>query len=355
MFGIFVANFALKTNMNIMELKMNIDLATKYLNKSSTITEKKVFENWLNKSHKNVKQFHEFRKNRELIFRAYKNYEPDVKQGWRNVYEKIHDVPAKKKSIEVFIARTLKAAGIVFILALIVFISYRITDSYLFYRSGTTTYVSGNKIKQIILVDGTEVWLNSFSELKASQKFNNRKRKVKLSGEAFFDVQEVPGKIFEIITDNTVTKVLGTSLNIRSYNNENHTVITVNSGKVAFRIKNIQKEIIYITAGDKAVYNNKSKKIIKTTNNDPNYMSWKTGKLEFRSSPLPNILRSLSRHYHINFTADNDKIKDYLYTGSFQDKSLEQTLEILELTLNIKFYKSGNNIQVAVENNTPSN
>ena len=104
----------------------------------------------------------------------------------------------------------------------------------------------------IELADGSKIWLNADSKVQYPALFNGSTREVYLNGEAFFDIAKNPSKPFIIHLSNGTVRVLGTSFNIKAYDNEPVVETSVATGKVAFipKLKNNQRaDTVFLTAG----------------------------------------------------------------------------------------------------------
>lgn len=181
---------------------------------------------------------------------------------------------------------------------------------------------------QLTLPDGTKVILNKHSSLTYHKDFDGQTRKVRLKGEAFFDVVKNPQKPFLISTGNTQTEVLGTSFNI--YQNDQRVVLSVVTGIVAFYDgRNEQK--VTVTAGQQADYLDGS--IHKTITQNPNFLSWRTGVLIFRNTPLAQVLSDLNKHYQQQLVLETNNLATCTLTSTFKGQTFEQVLEELQLVL----------------------
>lgn len=182
--------------------------------------------------------------------------------------------------------------------------------------------------KEVELPDGTRVYLNKNSELLYPEEFETNNRTVYLKGEAFFDVTSDPEKPFTIYSGISKTTVLGTSFNLRAYSKEDEVKLTVVTGKVAFTLAD-DKEKVVVTPGNMALLKNASKSIIKGSNTDLNFLSWKTNYLTFDDNSIQELISSLERHYDIQISVANPKTLDCRFTGDFQDTDLENAIKII--------------------------
>jgi len=133
--------------------------------------------------------------------------------------------------------------------------------------------------KDLTLADGSMIAINSTSELEYPAEFSAEERRVKLKGEAFFDIAKNPAKPFIIEAGDLRIRVLGTSFNIRNFGNENLAEITVRSGRVEVSHKNGGFTKV-LEANDQLTFDKKRKKVREVSkDNNLNALGWWSGKL----------------------------------------------------------------------------
>jgi len=189
------------------------------------------------------------------------------------------------------------------------------------------------------LPDGSKAWLNAGSRLTYSALFSEEERRVILKGEAFFKVQK--SKIpFIVQNSGPEIKVYGTEFNVNAYDNEELVTVALAEGKISLRVDG--KE--HFLAPGQVSYFNKSQKTISVSNEDVDrFICWREGKYVFRDTPLNSILRLLQRQYHVAVDLTQPELGNYKYNATFQNESLDQILELLELSAPIKYhYEKGN-------------
>ncbi len=178
----------------------------------------------------------------------------------------------------------------------------------------------------IVLNDGTKVWLYKDAKLDYPKTFEGNNRLVKLIGEAFFEVAENKNKPFIIEAGATNIKVLGTSFNVRSSNQE--TNVVVNTGKVSLSPKNDTQNGIELTKGEKGTYTEGN--LIETINKDINYRSWQNGVFEFDGTkPVSEVIDQLTKYYGpLNIDIKNNK--ECLLEANFEKEALSTVIEVLK-------------------------
>lgn len=182
---------------------------------------------------------------------------------------------------------------------------------------------------QLVLPDGSRVWLNAASSLRFPTRFAGNERTVYLTGEAYFEVTKNPKQPFHVqLTNGQQVEVLGTQFNVMSYEDESVIKTTLVEGKVKVKQAN---DIVYLRPSEQSVFGRKDNRLTVTEADVNKEIGWKLGYFEFEDEDLPTIMRQLTRWYDmdVNFSG-NIPVK--LYTGSISKKlTLMNVLDILKL------------------------
>lgn len=201
--------------------------------------------------------------------------------------------------------------------------------------------------REVVLPDGTTVHLNNNSSLSYREDFNSIDRKLELNGEAYFEVARDESKPFIVESGNSTTTVLGTSFNIRNRDIENDIVITVTHGKVSFASHNNQlQEQIFLTADQMASYSKKENVITKGEAENRNNLFWQTGSLQFNSASVSQVIEDLQIAYGCNVKVGNSDILTCPFTGNFENESIENIMQVLAFSLNLKVNKTQNSYEL---------
>ena len=164
----------------------------------------------------------------------------------------------------------------------------------------------------LILVDGTEVWLNAASSIKFPTAFNGANRRVEISGEVYFEVAKNKNKPFIVHTDQSDIKVLGTHFNINAYDDEEYQRTTLLEGSIEIKRGNRKALLI---PGQQANINQQSDQINIQEVEDPDaIIAWKNGYFQFEKSDLQSVMRQISRWYDTDVSY-NGAIPTKQYTG----------------------------------------
>ncbi|MFA4869411.1 MAG: FecR domain-containing protein [Pedobacter sp.] len=199
---------------------------------------------------------------------------------------------------------------------------------------------------QLILSDGTKVWLNSISSLKYPAEFKGNERHVVLTGEAYFEVAKNNKMPFIVNVGKTKVEVLGTHFNVMAYNDEKNSAITLLEGAVMVSNK-ISTNGIMLKPGQQA--NIGKDQLINITEADTEQsVAWKDGYFQFSRSNIEDVMKQLSRWYDIEVVFEGDVPKFELVGKIRKSVNLSQVLKILNHS-NIKFRKEGRKIIISDE------
>ncbi len=194
----------------------------------------------------------------------------------------------------------------------------------------------------LVLSDGTRVWLNSESSLKFPVQFSEKIRKVELSGEAYFEVSHNTAAPFFVKACDTEIKVLGTKFNISAYEESMSILTTLVSGSVEVNCLGNKKKLV--PGYQSIVIKGRNDIEIKQVDTD-SYTSWINGVFEFNNASLEQITNQLSRWYNVDFFFYEPRFRNFHFTGAAQkDKPIEFILEIIEDLAQVKFKVQDNKI-----------
>lgn len=230
------------------------------------------------------------------------------------------------------------------------------------------TTKNGSKTN-LILPDGTKVWLNAGSSITYDSSYGRSIREVALSGEAFFDVVKNKERPFIIHASKINIKVLGTQFNVRSYPSDNTTEASLIRGSIEVTFKDKPNNRIILKPNEKIVIDNgrnpedvlesfrkshhekihelpgvdikkltyeyKTGTIIET--------SWVENKLIFQDESFEDLARQLERWYGVSIIFKNNKLKENRLTGSFKNETIRQALDALKFTASFNYGIDNNN------------
>lgn len=203
-----------------------------------------------------------------------------------------------------------------------------------------TSITPKGSVSQMILPDGTQVFMNAGTQMKYSVNGSDNNREVFLSGEAWFHVAQMNGSPFVVHTSNYDVRVTGTSFNVKAYPDDRDIITTLEEGKVCVKPIEDSKEAdeIQLKPGEQLIYNKELKDIHVQEVNTKWATSWKENKLVFINMSLNDLTALLERRYGVEIEISDKGILDYHYDGTIKDETILQVLEILKCTLPIDYH-----------------
>ncbi|WP_421893151.1 FecR family protein [Marinoscillum sp.] len=230
------------------------------------------------------------------------------------------------------------AASLLFLVgfSLIFYLNYpdatSTSEPSLVWKVAATEY--GQK-KAVQLPDGTRVMLNSGSTIKYPEGFGPNLRLIKFEGEGFFDVAHNPEKPFVIESGAFTTRVLGTSFNLKHFEEEREASVSVLTGKVEVQTESGISSILL--PNEMGIYDKESDDLRRQQFDQRKLMAWTHGTLLFENEDLPTIFERLEKWYGVTFEVKEGTRLAGKYSGEYKQKSLELILEGLSYTSNFNY------------------
>lgn len=203
------------------------------------------------------------------------------------------------------------------------------------------------RIIKIHLSDGSVVSLGKDSRLSYPKKFDTAQRLVSLSGEAYFEVQKNPDRPFLVYTNETVTKVLGTSFRIKAYDDAPDVTVQVRTGRVSVFSKKdfedkstkAQRIGVVLTPNQQAVFLKNQLQLSKSLVAVPELLVPASRKpsFDFNNTPLQNVFDRLQLAYGVEIVADAELTSHRTLTVSMEDETLYEKLDVICLTLGLSY------------------
>lgn len=206
----------------------------------------------------------------------------------------------------------------------------------------TITIPRGGKYR-VTLPDGTNVWLNSESSLTYPIAFNGDERKVKLKGEAYFEVSKNKKMPFIVETKEMTTRVLGTHFNVKAYKEDPNTKATLLEGSVRLYS---EKTSVLLHPGEQGIAGKSTSEIQTIKVDTDQVIAWKNGYFIFRDDNIREVMNQISRWYDVEVEYRGN-MQNKNFGGIYsKNKDFNELLQGLELTGNIHFKIEGRRIIV---------
>lgn len=334
---------------------MQTELIHKFLNGYTSDEEVQALLNWVEASPENARIFAEVKN--KWAARDFQNhaFKLNLQQEFELTWNQLPQTANESKSLLRLMRPLMKYAAIIIVTF---FSSYLVFEYALSKKSGppNITYhelFSGKGQKsQLVLLDGTKVWLNSDSRLKYGNDYNQAERIVYLEGEAFFEVAKDAVKPFLVKTSNITVKALGTSFNVKAFHGDDTFETSLLSGSVSIQNEYLQgtKEgNLVLTPNQQYRFSTRPvpSVIIVEDKDLSQSKAWTDNVLVFRSESLGDISMKLERWFDVKVHIMDQSITKNVYSGTFKNKeTLKQVLTVLKQTTPIDFSIKENNIYI---------
>jgi ferric-dicitrate binding protein FerR (iron transport regulator) len=270
------------------------------------------------------------------------NEEINVDRAWNNVHSRLiqNNLVEAESPVRIRFMRStfMKIAAVALVLVSLGAIGLYMNKAG--YLSKQISVVAANDQKNVLvsLPDGSKVYLNRNSEFTYKSNFGKNGRDVKLTGEAFFEIAPDATKPFIIDAGKAKVRVVGTTFNVITNNNESAVEVFVKTGKVLVSDES-GSQSIQLDPGYVGVMN--SIKSDKKVNNDPNYISWKTNYLYYNGQQLSVVFNDLKRVYNMNIVADDPSILENPWNSPIDNVSQETIIRVICNTFNLSSTKDG--------------
>jgi ferric-dicitrate binding protein FerR (iron transport regulator) len=220
----------------------------------------------------------------------------------------------------------------------------------------------------INLPDSSTVVLNSACQFSYNKDFGVRKREMRLTGEAFFDIHSNPDMPLVVHAGNVIIRVLGTAFNVRAYAEDSFVEATLVSGVIEVSLRSDPERKILLRPNEKIFIRNqemvaapvtdsgKAKshdEVIRVTQveadpKDSSYIetAWLKDKLVFRKESFASLARRMERWYQVHIVFNDTSRQSLLFTGSFEKETVEEALEALRHSAAFGYEINGKTITI---------
>ncbi len=259
----------------------------------------------------------------------------DVDKAWNNLNNRIEAekpvIPFRRQSL---MPAFLRIAAMVIIVAGLGWLMFEVAAP----EKVTVTVAMDEKNIEVLLADGSKVYLNRDSRLIYPETFGRNNRKVTLKGEAYFDIAPDASHPFIIDAGNARVKVLGTSFNVITDNKDNEVEVFVTTGTVMLT-SNDGSESLMIEPGYVGRVSGTSSS--REVNTDANYLAWNTDILTYDGERLGVIFADLKRTFNIDIVASDPAINDYRLTSRFDSQPHDTIIKVICTTFNLHSVMEG--------------
>ncbi len=304
-------------------------LLTKQFSAEFSPAEADALQEWLDQSPDNQQEAAAFRQVWQQAGTYTPVFQPDLAADFQQVQARIQEFEASRARVVPFGRRLLRIAAMLAILAT-AFWTYRTFSVDPVAQLSASARLIPKQ--EVTLPDGSHVWLRQGSTLDYPQTFTGTERRVRLQGEAYFEVAHLDSQPFRVeLPDGGLVEVLGTQFNIRQDEKQNS--VLVRSGRVRFYTAGGN---VVLHACEKATYQLPGNTVQATQVSTFNELAWQAGGLEFVKTPLSTVVSDLEQYYQVKIVLRNAALRDCLHTAPLTNQPLDKVLQSLSLTYQLK-------------------
>jgi ferric-dicitrate binding protein FerR (iron transport regulator) len=205
----------------------------------------------------------------------------------------------------------------------------------------TETISPRGQKSQIVLADGTKVWLNSDTKIKYPGNFSKDQRDVYLDGEAFFEVAKNAHQPFVVHTSGVSVKVLGTKFNVKAYPDEDQIETSLFEGKVNLLQNDVTTGIkveTEVKPGQSIIYSRTTDQLVESKFPGEEINGWKKNQLIFKDDTFNNLVLKVERWYNVDVVYDENQFKDRRLTVElYEGERLELLMNIISHVLSVDY------------------
>ena len=315
--------------------KLDEELMAKFLMGECSEEELCKVNAWLNESDGNARELFRI----EQIYHLGKSEEfadeKKIEKAEKQLFKRLAQEEAKRNKVRRLNAWMRYAAmfiGIFFISGL----SYHIYQSQS-EESKLVAVTARDEVKELMLPDGTKVWLNKHTTLKYPREFSEKGRNVYMEGEAYFEVAKDKDKPFIVKTKEQSIEALGTKFNVSAYPTDSLLTTTLLEGSVLLTTQNLLHPTV-LKPNEQFVYNKRTRSALLQQVDANRFVSWTTGYYYFPEQSLEAILYRLSHVYGVQFTVKSEALNRRTFTGTFyRGQSIKDIMEIIHLSIPIRY------------------
>ena len=315
---------------------MKENLLLHILNGEATSEEKEEFYNQLEKSKKEEELFYEVKSlwHRTSMQQIPVNNDAEFEELWQKIKES-----QRKASLSVSRTMFRYAAIVILLLGFGGIAGYFLANrNFEYAETGIQKYTATRGSVSIVeFPDGTKVWLNSESEITFREDHKKKQRYAELTGEAYFEVTHRDDFPFIVKVSNLFVRDLGTTFNLKAYPEDDYIETSLVEGKIDILTEN-GNTVVTLEPGESAVYSPGQRKMELHSVNNNVLSAWREGKFVIRDQRLEDIFNELSRWYGIKFQFQNDKLRDYRFTGNIKKSTTAlHVLKVLKVATDFNY------------------
>ena len=304
---------------------MNPELLQKYIAGNATEAEKQRVTEWIQENPENMREYMAQRKLHDMAL-------------WRT--EPVAEENSRERKHFSLRGVCMEAAKIAAVFAIVLLGTHYWTGKHQVPEDETwqSIYVPAGQRAELMLADGTKVWLNSRSTLTFPGSFKGNIRNVKLDGEGYFAVTKNVEQPFIVETNKCNVKVLGTEFNVMAYAADSVWETSLLEGAVEILVPSSNNSGMRLEPNTMASL--RGNRLVKGRIKEVDYFLWREGLLCFNDISVRDMIEKLKLYYGVDIVVNNTRILKNRYTGKFRTKDgVEHVLKVLKLNNKFTYTK----------------
>jgi len=301
-------------------------LLVKYLLSEATADEQEQVKQWL-ADDANLAYYNQLKKiwddSRQLALTS----TVDEIGAWQKFQQRIHPAPIRRTGFGL-----MRIAASVIIIVGLGLLAYWVFND----RTKEMTVVAHQAVLNDTLPDGSVVTVNKGSSISYLSKFKGETRQVALKGEAFFNIKPNKENPFIISVNDVQITVVGTSFNVKNINGNTEVVVETGIVKVTRAGRTVE-----LKANEKVMVDAKDSMLSKEEVSDQLYKYYRTKEFVCDGTPLWKLVEVINEAYDSHIVIGNPALRDMTINTTFHNESLEQILNVISITFDIKVIKDG--------------
>lgn len=326
----------------------SLESLAQYLSARCTTDEKARIERWLAEDPEHTVYLNQLKSEWSYLEDSPIRLSPERRSNvWAHIYKRLTPGP----KMYVFTPKYLWYSGVAvvvvaaFLGGLLTFFIQNTTLNRHLQNQLTIVKTNMGQKSEVLLPDGSVVWLNAGSKISYSNTFNQNERNVTLEGEAFFDVKKNEAAPFVVHTPNLNVVVKGTAFDVSAYAEDGHTEVSLLRGKVD--IYNKKGKLVRKLLPNDLMHYDKAKDTyaLHRNNNALQYSAWKDEELIFENAPLDMVVKKLERWYGVEIDWQHAESAKR-YTFKVKTESLREMLQLINVITPIDYRIVGREVRV---------
>ncbi len=313
------------------------DLLGKRLARETTAEEDLAVQNWLKESPDNEQYFNDFQWVWAQTHGIKATKQVDTEGALQKLHQRMDALPALKpvrKPTQIFNLSFIMKVAAVFLVGIFIYNQFSKPETPVVLTASVAP-------KTDTLTDGSVITLNKKSALALSERYNKRERRMKLTGEAYFQVAHNTERPFVVEVQDLEVVAVGTAFNIDNNTDARYTDVMVTEGKVKV---SSPTQTVYAERGETAIYDSQTGTILLEKRGNENKIAYKTRQFRFDETPLSIVVAEISKAYQVNIIFKNKGLESCPVVVSFDNKPLEDILTVLSTTCGFTFERVGDDI-----------